>query len=86
MSNGFERFTYTAHAETRLVERGVSKSELEAALETATTVRPLRGAFVAEVAIPGKDCLALKVMFSLPHPKRPHVITIHHISIKRTRL
>jgi hypothetical protein len=86
MSNGFKRFTYTAHAEARLTERGVSKAELEAALEIATAIYPSRGAFVAEVAIPGKDRLALKVVFSLPHPQRPHVITIHHISRKRTRL
>lgn len=86
MSNGFERFTYTAHAEARLTERGISKAELEAALATATTIYPSRGAFIAEVAIPRRDRLALKIVYSLPHPQRPHVITIHHILRKRTRL
>lgn len=86
MSNGFERFTYTAHAEARLVERGISKAELEAALDAATVIYPSRGAFVAEVTIPGEDRLALKVVFSLPNPKRPHVVTIHHINRRRTRL
>lgn len=84
--NGFEHFTYTKHAETRLAQRSISKAELEAALDSATTIRPSRGAFVAEVAISVRDRLALKIVFSLPNSKRPHIITVHYISTKRARL
>lgn len=85
MSNGFQAFTYTEHAETRLVQRGVTKAQLEAALETTPVIRSSRGAFVAETALPGKDRLALKIVFSLPHPTRPHIVTVYYLSRKRTQ-
>lgn len=86
VSNRFERFTYTTHAEDQLRKRGITKAQLETALEAATVVYPSRGVFIAELSIPGKDRLALKVAYSLPHPRRPNVITVHYINRKRTRL
>lgn len=86
MGKRFDRVDYDSHAQERMVERGIEREMVELVLEHAAVRYPSRGAFVAEMALSGKDELALRVVYAEPAPRSAFVITVHQLPRRRTRL
>ncbi len=86
MGKRYTSISYDAHAEEQLAERKLDKELVELVLETATVRYPSRGMWVAEAPMPGKDTLALRVVYVERSPNHAYVITAHPVPKSRSRL
>ena len=87
MSKRYERVTYSDHAEKELRRRPyLSKALVEAALNQGVLGTDEGGANVADIALPNKDRLALRVVYREAQPGSAYVVTLYPLGKRRTNL
>lgn len=86
MGERYDRIDYDPHAQERMVERGITRELVELVLERAPVRYPSRGTFVAEMLMPDKDDLVLRVVYAEAAQRSAFVITVHQLPRRRSRL
>lgn len=87
MSKRYERVSYSQHAERELARRPyMSKALVEAALEGDALGVDESGANTADVALPGKDALVMRVIYYEAAPKSAYVVTLYPLGRRRSNL
>lgn len=87
MSKRYERVTYSQHAEKELKRRPyVSRGLVEAALNEGVLGVDEDGANTADITVPGKERLALRVIYLEATAQSAYVVTVYPLAKRRSNL
>ena len=83
----YKRVTYSEHAKRELERRPyMDKALVERALREGVHGVAENGALTADVALPNKDTLALRVVYYEATVESAFVVTLYPVSKRRTNL